>query len=125
MCDIRKFPKLYTKADWFLRIAQINKAVPGYELLKRAIVVWVVEEDNIREEVLKLKSTQDTNRLIEEKLIERVEEIAPMAFSRSKVIPSKRNTTEQAMIEAIRSISKYGVKVSVLDFVTDIKEHMF
>ena len=124
MCDIRKYPELYLKANSILRVKRISNRMPGYELLRMAIVVWKVEGENIIKEVECHKSEEDINKLIEKELIKRVEEIAPMNYGKGKVVNNKSGV-EQAMIEAIRAISKDGVKTTILDFVMEATNNIF
>lgn len=43
MCKISDYPKLYLKAEWRLIHEGIPKDVPGFEILKRAIVIYKVD----------------------------------------------------------------------------------
>lgn len=129
MCDIAKYPDLYNKTDWVLRLMKMNREMPGYELLRRAIVVWEVEGKKFETEVNKeieegRVQPEEHDILIERKIIQKVAEIAPMQFSKRLVVNDK-NTFEQAMIESIRSVSSYGVKLTILEFLTDVTEHIF
>ena len=80
MCNIRKYPDHYSKADWILRVKHINKETAGYELLRRAIVIWEIEGSEISEKALKgLKENvtqSQKNKLIEKELLRRVRESA-------------------------------------------------
>ena len=129
MCDIRKYPNLYSKADWILRVMRLSKEMPGYDLLQRAIVVWEVEKESITSKIMKQLAENVTEKekkkLLEKELIRRVEEIAPMKISKNRLINNQKSAVEQAMIEAIRAVSKNGNKKSILDFVTDITENIF
>lgn len=129
MCDIAKYPDLYNKTDWVLRLMKMNKEMPGYELLRRAIVVWEVEgekfETEVNKEIEEGRATpEEHDILIERKIIQKVGEIAPMQFSKRLVVNDK-NSFEQAMIESIRSVSSYGVKLTILEFLVDVTEHIF
>lgn len=129
MCNIRKYPDHYSKADWILRVMHINKETAGYELLRRAIVIWEIEGNEISEKALKgLKENvtqSQKNKLIEKELLRRVRESADMQIGKDKVIKSSRTAEEQAMIESIRAVSDYGVKISILDFVKEVVENIF
>ena len=48
-----------------------------------------------------------------------------MQIGKDKVIKSSRTAEEQAMIESIRAVSDYGVKISILDFVKEVVENIF
>ena len=126
MCDIRKYPDYYSKAEWILRVMNVPKETAGYELLRRAIVVWKVEKTEITEKALKgTKSLSDKNAEIEEELVNRVREMADMQICKNRLIKNDRCAESQAMIEAIRASSKNGVKISILDFVKEITENIF
>lgn len=107
MCEMSKYPGLYSQAEWFLRVTRMSNALPGYELLKRAIVIWKVE-----------------GKMSEKDLLEKVEEMAPMAISKGPVVNNK-SCFEQAMIEAIRSVSEDREKITISEFVADAVDHIF
>lgn len=125
MCKIADYPELYVKADWVLRIMRMSKEAPGYELLRKAIVIWKVEGESIEDEVSKDLSKAERDKLIEYKLVERVKETASMNISKKRVIKNDRDAFSQAMIEEIRAVSEYGDKRSILEFVKDVTEHVF
>ena len=122
MCDIREYPKLYNRAEWILRMLGGDSKTYGFELLKRAIVVWHVEKEEIVKEADMLRTTK------EQVLTKRVEQNAPMEFSKRKLSPNKRrnrNWVDQLMLEEIRSISKWGEKKTIVEFVDDVSTHIF
>lgn len=128
MCDIRKYPDHYSKADWILRVMKINQETAGYELLRRAIVVWEVEKTEITEKALqgtKSLSEKEKNAKIEEELVNRVRKMADMQICKNRLIKNDRCAESQAMIESIRASSENGVKISILDFVNEITENIF
>lgn len=125
MCKIADYPELYYKADWVLRIMRMSKEAPGYELLRRAIVIWKVEGEKIESEVSENLPEVERNELIEAKLVEKVKEIASMGISKKRVIRNDRDAFSQAMIEEIRSVSEYGDKKTILEFVRDVTKHIF
>ena len=43
MCKVADYPDLYLKAGGILREEGINPSVPGYEMLRRAVVVYKIE----------------------------------------------------------------------------------
>ncbi|NLC87649.1 MAG: hypothetical protein GX682_02590 [Clostridiaceae bacterium] len=43
MCKISEYPGLYTKIAELLRLKKIRSDVPGYELLKKAIIVYKID----------------------------------------------------------------------------------
>lgn len=125
MCKIADYPDLYVKTDWVLRLMKMSKEAPGYELLRRAIIIWQVEGETIENEISRDLPEAERAKLIECKLVERVKETASMNISKKRVIKNDRDAFSQAMIEEIRSVSEYGKKISILDFVRDITEHIF
>lgn len=84
MCKIADYPELYLKANEVLRRERISPQMPGYELLRRAIVIQKVEGKVSLEEIEKgrvIPSNKDIN--LEKK---------------------NRSNTMQWMIEAIKSV---------------------
>lgn len=124
MCKMADYAELYAKAELMLRIKRISKATPGYELLRRAIVIWQVEGKRIEKEVSANLPKDERSKLLEEKLVKRVKEIAPMELSKNSLIKNERDAFSQAMIESIRAVSILGDKTSILDFVVDVTEHI-
>jgi len=120
-----EYPELYMKTDWILRIIGMSKEAAGYELLRRAIVIWQVEGEKLQGEVSKDLSDIERDKLIESKLVERVAETASMNLSKKRVIKNERNAFSQAMIEEIRSISAESQKISILEFVQDMTKRFF
>lgn len=84
MCKIADYPGLYSRANELLRREGISPQVPGYELLRKAIVTQKVEGKVSLEEISKgmvIPSNKDIN------------------------LEKKNRTAEmQWMIEAVRSI---------------------
>lgn len=98
MCKLSDYPQLYAKVEGLLREENISKGVPGYEFLKRAIVIYKVEsgisEENLWKEV--------KNGVV-----------IPSNESLSK----DRDEVEQWMIEAIKSQS---IDLSLMEFIAEI-----
>lgn len=125
MCKIADYPELYYKIDWVLRLMKMSKETPGYELLRRAVVIWKVEGDKMESEVSRKLPETEREQLLEARLVERVKETASMDISKNRVIKNDRDAFSQAMIEEIRAVSEYGDKKTILEFVRDITKHIF
>ena len=83
MCKIADYPELYAKANEILRRDRISSQMPGYELLRKAIVIQNVEGKVSLEEIEKgqlIPSNKDIN-----------------------LKKKKRSSTMRWMIEAIKS----------------------
>ena len=44
MCKIAEYPGLYSRANEILRREGMNCSIPGYEFIRRALVIYKVEE---------------------------------------------------------------------------------
>lgn len=102
MCKISEYPGLYAKTQEVLRSERISKEIPGYELLRRAIVIYKVEGD-----------------MKKEKFLEEVEKGVVIPANKDLNLESKegRNQTEQWMIEAIKSV---GVDISLMEYIKQL-----
>ena len=106
MCLGEESYKDYMAAEEFLRRAGMSKLLPGYEYLKLAAVLS--KEKNIADEG---------------ELIDEVSQQASIVVGKREVI-KERGPIEQAMIEAIRSISPTNVKMSIIDYIDQIVASM-
>lgn len=106
MCDFAKYPELYQKANAVLRNEGINPEVPGYELLKRAIVVYIVEKPENKEQLLKE---------VKQKML------IPANKDLNLANKGKRGKTEQWMVEAIRS---EGVDNPLMDYIKKLAKEI-
>lgn len=98
MCKISDYPALYSRVEGQLRIEAIPKDTPGYELLKKAIVIYKID------------------KLPKHKLIEEVEKISLIPACRVSG-DIKRSNAEQWMIESMKSVN---IDVDVMVFIEDI-----
>ena len=98
MCKISDYPGLYAKTDEYLRRESINHTIPGYEFLRKAIVIRKVE-----------------GRILSEELFEKIKEGSVVPANEKK--PDDRDDVEQWMLEAIRSA---GIDISVESFIDQI-----
>lgn len=104
MCDIRNHYHEYAKAEEALRRFKVGKDLPGFEYLRVGAVI------------IKLEGFSTERKLLEE--IEKHCFIVKVKYVK-KHIPVK-----QHMLEAIRSVSKYGQKLTIEDFLKQIVEEM-
>ena len=105
MCDFKKYPQEYVKASEILRKEEISQEMPGYEFLKRAIVVYRIEKPETKEKLLLevkkgmvIPANKDFNMQdkIERKGIK------------------EREQVEQWMIEAAKSV---GVNIPLMEYI--------
>ena len=54
MCQIAQYPGLYAKAEEQLRLENVPRECPGYELIKRGIVIAKIEGQMSSREFLKM-----------------------------------------------------------------------
>lgn len=93
-------------AEEYLRRIGMSKQLPGFEYLRLAAVIS--KEKNITDE---------------KELINEVKKQASIIVGKREVV-KKRGPVEQAMIEAIRSVSPTDIKITLMDFVDRIISHM-
>lgn len=103
MCEITRYPGLYNRANALLRREKINPQVPGYELLKIAIVIWHVEKSYSWKELL--KKVKDEGKVIPS----------------NKELVSAKDEVEQWMLEAIKAA---GIDISVEKYVKQLSEEL-
>jgi len=99
MCRIANYPKLYIKANEILRVEGLKPDMPGYELLKRAIVIYKVE------------GNEDKDKFFEE-----VQKGIVIPANKYVSLKNKdgRKQVEQLMIEAIKSV---GIDISLMEYI--------
>ena len=102
MCNFSEYPGLYAKANGFLRNEGIKPEMPGYELLKRAIVICNVEGE-----------------MPKEKLLEKVKE--GMVIPSNRSLKKERDEAEQWMIEAIKSV---GIDIELEEFIKQLSDEL-
>jgi len=102
MCKISDYPDLYTRANETLRIEGINPEMPGYELLKRAIVIYKVE-----------------GQIEKEKFLKEVGKGIVIPYNRDLSFEKREriNKVEQWMTEAAKSI---GVNIPSMEYVRQL-----
>ncbi len=84
MCKISDYPGLYSRANELLRREGMNPQMPGYELLRKAIVIQKVEGKVSLEEI--------TRGMV-------------IPYNKDIDLDKKKRTAEmQWMVEAVRSI---------------------
>ena len=107
MCKMAEYPKLYTKASEILRREKINTTIPGYEFLKRAIVIYCVEKGPSKEKLIEI--------------IKKEGMVIPINKDLSLKRKGKREEIEQWMIEAIKSA---GVNISLMEYIKKLAEEI-
>lgn len=86
MCKIKDYPGMYMKAREAVRKTNINPAMPGYEMIIKAIVICKVQGlDNLYNEVADVMSV-----VPDQKLLTTEEE--------------ERHPVKQMILEAMRSV---------------------
>jgi len=103
MCKISEHPDLYSKAEGILRSKGIKSVLPGYQILKRAIIIYKVD-----------------GKIPKEKLLKEV--------SQGKVIPFNKDFSkdrseraEQWMIEALKT---EAIDIDLMDFIEKISDEL-
>lgn len=102
MCKISNYPGLYSKANEILRGEGINSQMPGYEFLKRAIVIYLVEGE-----------------MPKDKFLSEVREGILVPANRDLKLKNKkdREEVEQWMIEAMKSV---GIESSLMGYIRQL-----
>lgn len=96
MCKIAEYPELYNRAEELLREKGLDRVDPGYEFLRKAIVISKVEgEKNTKKQLLKEVSKG-------------------MVVPSNKKLKKSRDRVEQWMIEALKSVS---IDIELMDFI--------
>lgn len=107
MCKISDYPGLYTKANEILRKEGINASIPGYEFLRRAIVIYKVEKvASIEKLVTELKN---------EGIV--IPANKDLDFNKK----SERDEVEQWMIEALKSA---GIDTPLIKYIVQIADEL-
>ncbi len=106
MCKIVEYPGLYSNANALLRREGLDSTMPGYEFLKRGIVIYKIE-----------------GKLPKAEFFQQVKE--------GMVVPVNRNThfskneehdnVEQWMIESIRSA---GIKIELIEYIKQLADEL-
>lgn len=104
MCKISNYPGLLAKANETLRREEISSEIPGYELLKRAIVVYKVENGISKEDLL-----QEVKTGI----------LIPANKDLNLENKGEREQTEQWMIEAAKSI---GIHIPLMEYIKQLAD---
>ncbi len=100
MCKMKNYPNLYLKAEGILREEGINPSIPGYEMLKRALVIYKIEGpvNNFFEQV-------------------KTGIVIPSNEVKKKV----RSPEEQWMVEALKS---RNINVPLMDYIESLAEKL-
>ena len=106
MCLREESYKDCMTAEEYLRRIGMNREMPGFEYLKLAAVLS--KEKNITDEAT---------------LVDEVKKQASLVVGKREVIKDW-GPIEQAMIEAIRSISPTDVKMTIMDFIDQVLASM-
>ena len=102
MCKMKDYPGLYMKAKGMVRSTGINPAMPGYEMLAKAIVVYLVQgPKDLYNKVAKETSVVPVQKPLTEK-------------------EEERHPVKQMILEAMRSV---GIEEDVKGFVADLATH--
>ena len=105
MCKISEYAPLYTKATEELRHQGLNSKMPGYEMLKVAIVVFKVKGNEYT-----LEDERDSFfKEVEKSMTSPVPSINPVV--------TKRHPIEQWILETLR---ERGMEDSAISFIKDI-----
>lgn len=105
MCRIKDYAPLYTKAAGELRHQGLNPEMPGFEILKVAIVVYkVMGNTYISDEEKKIFFDE-----VESSMISPVPSINPVV--------TERHPVEQWILETLR---EKGIEDSAMSFIEDM-----
>ena len=113
MCKVSKYPGLYSNANEVLRREGINPSMPGYEFLKRAIVIYKVEGMQKKEKFL---SDIKEGRVIPANKCFNFED----KRDRKEGL-EERDEVEQWMIEAAKSA---GVDIPLMQYIKQLSEEL-
>ena len=108
MCKISSYPGLYSKANEILRGEEISPEMPGYEFLKRAIVIYRVDGEQPKEKFFSE---------IKEGMI--IPANKDLGFENKK--DKNRDEAEQWMIEAIKSA---GIDIPLMEYIKQLAEEI-
>ena len=103
MCRMSDYPGLYTKAKELVRVTGINSAMPGYEMLIKAIVIYNVQGgDDLYNAVAEEMSVVPGQR--------------PLTANEED-----RHPVKQRILEAMRSV---GIEDNVKGFIADLASQL-
>ena len=103
MCRMSDYPGLYTKAKELVRVTGINSAMPGYEMLTKAIVIYNVQGgDDLYNKVAEEMSVVPGQR--------------PLTANEED-----RHPVKQRILEAMRSV---GIEDNVKGFIADLASQL-
>lgn len=103
MCRMSDYPGLYMKAKELVRVTGINSAMPGYEMLIKAIVIYNVQGgDDLYNAVAEEMSVVPGQR--------------PLTVNEED-----RHPVEQRILEAMRSA---GIDDNVKGFIADLASQL-
>lgn len=108
MCKIADYPGWYSKAKEILRREGIDPTMPGYEFLRRALVIYKVEDKIDKKELFKQ---------IKEGVV--VPANKGMQFKEEEA--KERDEVEQWIIEAIRSA---GIDLPILEYIKQLSDEL-
>lgn len=102
MCRMNEYPGLYLQTQQLLRLDGLNPSMPGYELLRKAIVIYKIEgwDKNIFKKVAKE--------------VDVVPSISPVVTNKHPV--------EQWMLEALKAV---GNDQSTKEYITEKADRLF
>lgn len=103
MCRVKDYPGLYMKAKEAVRVAGINPAMPGHEMLVRAVVIC------------KIQGTKDLYNATarETSVIPALKNLSPEE--------EERHPIKQLILEAMRSA---GIEENVKFFIQDLADQI-
>ena len=103
MCKMSEYPGLYMKAKELVRVTGINSAMPGYEMLTKAIVIYNVQGgDDLFNKVAEEMSVVPGQR--------------PLTANEED-----RHPVKQRILEAMRSV---GIEDNVKGFIADLASRL-
>lgn len=103
MCRMSEYPGLYMKAKELVRVTGINSAMPGYEMLTKAIVIYNVQGgDDLYNAVAEEMSVVPGQR--------------PLTANEED-----RHPVKQRILEAMRSA---GIDDNVKGFIADLASRL-
>lgn len=102
MCTMKEYPNLYYNAEALLRREGLNPKMPGYEFIKKGIVVK------------KVKKNISNKRLLQEIANG---EVIPLNKSKMAVLTD----TEQWILESIKAI---GIDMSIWAYIKQLSQKL-
>ena len=107
MCKMVNYPGLYSKTNEILRKEGINSSIPGYEFLRRAIVIYKIDKiASIEKLVVELK---DAGIVI------------PANKDLDLGSKSDRDSVEQWMIEAMKGA---GIDTPLMEYIKQLASEL-